>query len=284
MPDNIPDNADENRATQTARRLGDHDPAAEELAAVGALANRGPCGTPAAEPLADDPVGGEDADWIAGQIGPQQVGGRYYNAYWGQTYEVLAIDDQPDSWGPWEITVRWDDGRDTTHCTAWDPEHDRVIAQPPDPDVTIVSIGRLHDTEESEYADILQHATVAIDLRFHFRDPHVSPDLRELTAHNQIVVDTVMNTPGVREVLAATAQQIQAYLTGPTKAPITVVTQCAGGRHRAAVTAMALHTVVGGDVDQAAAYGLAESAQAFVDRDLVVKLTHRDLARPVVQR
>ncbi|MCC9708222.1 ATPase [Streptomyces sp. MNU76] len=116
------------------------------------------------------------------------------------------------------------------------------------------------------------------------RDPHVSPDLRELTAHNQVVVDAVMDTPGVREVLAATALQVQAYLAGPTKAPITVVTQCAGGRHRAAVTAMALHAVVCGDVEQASGYGLTESAQAFVDRDLVVKLTHRDLARPVVQR
>ncbi|MEH0557474.1 hypothetical protein [Streptomyces sp. B21-101] len=47
---------------------------------------------------------------------------------------------------------------------------------------------------------------------------------------------------------------------------------------------MALHAVVCGDVEQAGGYGLTESAQAFVDRDLVVKLTHRDLARPVVQR
>lgn len=57
-----------------------------------------------------------------------------------------------------------------------------------------------------------------------------------------------------------------------------------GGRHRAAVTAMALHAVVCGDVEQAAGYDLNEAAQAFADRDLVVKLTHRDLARPVVQR
>ncbi|WP_443080355.1 hypothetical protein [Streptomyces sp. SP18BB07] len=43
-----------------------------------------------------------------------------------------------------------------------------------------------------------------------------------------------MDTPGVREVLAATALQAQGYLSGPTAAPLTVVTQCAGGRHRAA--------------------------------------------------
>jgi UPF0042 nucleotide-binding protein len=227
---------------------------------------------------------GDDAEWIARQIGPQQIGGRYYNGYWGQEYEVLKIDDKPDSWGPWEISIRWADGREDTHCTAWDYERDRVIAQPPAPDVTIVSIGRLHDAEESEYADILSRATIAVDLRFHFRDPHVSADLRELTSNDQVVRDTVMATPGVRELLAATALQILAYLAGPSKAPITVVTQCAGGRHRAAATAMALHAVVSGDVEEAATYGLADEAKSFADRGLVVKLVHRDLERAVVHR
>lgn len=129
MTDNITDDADEIRTAQTARRIGDHDPAVEEPAA----------GTEDAEPLDDHLVSGEGADWIARQIGPQQVGGRYYSAYWGKAYEVLAIYDQTDSWGPWEITVRWDDGRQHTHCTAWDPDLDRIIAQPPVPDVTIVS-------------------------------------------------------------------------------------------------------------------------------------------------
>ncbi|MGO4422275.1 hypothetical protein AB4Z54_27110, partial [Streptomyces sp. MCAF7] len=174
--------------------------------------------------------------------------------------------------------------RETTHCTAWDPERDRVLAQPPVPDVTVVSIGRLHDGEESEHADILQRATIALDLRAHFRDPHVRADLRQLTAHDQVVRDTVMGTPGVRQVLAATALQVQGYLAGPTAAPVTVVTQCAGGRHRAATTAMALRAVVAGDVEQAAAYGLDEAAEAFADRDLVVDLVHRDLDKDVVDR
>jgi hypothetical protein len=63
-----------------------------------------------------------------------------------------------------------------------------------------------------------------------------------------------------------------------------VVTQCAGGRHRAATTAMALASVVSGDVDQAREYGLAVSAQAFTQRRLTVELIHRDLDRPVVDR
>ncbi|MCG0065997.1 P-loop ATPase [Streptomyces tricolor] len=141
----------------------------------------------------------------------------------------------------------------------------------PRPDVTIVSIGRLHDEDEGEWVDVLQCATIALDLR-------------QLTAHDKVVRDTVMDTPGVREVLAATALQVQGYLAGPTAAPLTVVTQCAGGRHRAATTAMALRAVVAGDVAEAAAYGLAEAAKPFADRDLVVDLVHRDLDKDVVDR
>ncbi|MFF3351002.1 hypothetical protein [Streptomyces sp. NPDC002779] len=83
----------------------------------------------------------------------------------------------------------------------------------------------------------------------------------------------------MREFLAATARQILAHLAGPSKEPITVVTQCADGRHRPAVTAMALHAVVAGDIEEAATYGLAGAAQAFVDRGLVVQLAHRDIDR-----
>lgn len=159
------------------------------------------------------------------------------------------------------------------------------VEEAPRPDVTIVSIGRLHDEDEGEWADVLQRATIALDLRRHFRDPHaLSVDLRQLTAHDQVVRDTVMDTPGVREVLAATALQVQGYLAGPTAAPLTLVTQCAGGRHRAATTAMALRAVVAGDVEQAATYGLAVAAQPFAERDLVVDLVHRDLDKDVVDR
>ncbi|MCX5400726.1 hypothetical protein [Streptomyces sp. NBC_00102] len=63
-----------------------------------------------------------------------------------------------------------------------------------------------------------------------------------------------------------------------------MVTQCAGGRHRAATTAMALRAVVAGDVEEAATYGLGDSARQFTGRDVVVDLIHRDLAKDVVQR
>ncbi|MEU6393903.1 P-loop ATPase [Streptomyces sp. NPDC046939] len=157
--------------------------------------------------------------------------------------------------------------------------------QPSYPDVTIVSIGRLHDEDQGPWADVLQRATIALDLREHFRDPHaLSADLRRLTAHDPLVRNTVMETPGVREVLAATALQVRGYLAGPNPAPLTVVTQCAGGRHRAATTAMALRAVLAGDVEQAAAYGLADAARQFTDRALAVELVHRDLDKDVVDR
>ncbi|MFJ2833590.1 hypothetical protein ACIPC1_39635 [Streptomyces sp. NPDC087263] len=94
----------------------------------------GHCGPDAPAAPAEETADG-DADWIANQVGPRQVGGRYYSGYWDLAYEVLNIDDNPDNWGPWEMTCRWDDGRDTTHCTAWDPKRDRVISQSPQPDL-----------------------------------------------------------------------------------------------------------------------------------------------------
>ncbi|MER5312330.1 hypothetical protein ABT034_31640 [Streptomyces sp. NPDC002773] len=221
------------------------------------------------------------------QVGPRRVGGRYDHGYSGSEYEVLAIDRGPrESWPSWQITVRGADGQVREHCTGWDSRRDRIVAQVP-ADVTVVSIGRLHDEDQDqgEWADVLQRATIALDLREHFRDPHaISADLRHLTAHDQVVRDTVMDTPGVREVLAATGLQVQGYLAGPKAAPITVVTQCAGGRHRAATTAMALRAVIAGDVEQAATYGLTDAAKAFTTRGLSVDLVHRDLDKDVVDR
>lgn len=70
--------------------------------------------------------------WIRKALGPQQVGGRYHNYYWDQEYEVLEIllaanEHAPH---PWCIRVRWADGRESEHWTAWD-RRDTVIADPP---------------------------------------------------------------------------------------------------------------------------------------------------------
>ncbi|MDD9383126.1 hypothetical protein M8Z33_42070 [Streptomyces sp. ZAF1911] len=245
------------------------------------------CGnSTSAESLGDEP-GYEMSHlaWAGLQIGPRRVGGHYDHGSEDTAYEVITIEHGPrDTWPSWQITVRYAmDGRTVTHCTGWDPSRDRVITQPP-ADIIIVSIGRLHDFERSEHADILQRATIALDLRHHFRDPHRAQDLRDLSAADQAVRQAVINTPGVRQVLAATALQISGYLSGPSTAPITVVTQCAGGRHRAATAALALRAVVAGDVEQATEFGLEGASRAFSFRGLDVELIHRDINRAVVQR
>jgi hypothetical protein len=61
-------------------------------------------------------------------IGPRKVGGRYFSGGWRQEYDVLALSDTGRA--GWRITVRWADGRETSHCTAWDPRRDRVVSQP----------------------------------------------------------------------------------------------------------------------------------------------------------
>ena len=62
---------------------------------------------------------------------PRQVGGRYFCGYWRQEYTVLAMELEPlGVYGRW--TVEWADGHRTTHSTAWDWRHDRIISVPAD--------------------------------------------------------------------------------------------------------------------------------------------------------
>lgn len=71
-------------------------------------------------------------EWVAANIGPRKVGGRYHSGYNGGGYTVLAIEPGPrEGWPVWRITVRHD-GWDyaVSHCTAWDPKRDRVLAEP----------------------------------------------------------------------------------------------------------------------------------------------------------
>ncbi|MEU9879057.1 hypothetical protein [Streptomyces phaeochromogenes] len=42
--------------------------------------------------------------------------------------------------------------------------------------------------------------------------------------------------------------------------------------------------MLSGDVEQAATYGFADTAQVFVEQGLGVKLLHRDVGRAVVER
>lgn len=124
--------------------------------------------------------------------------------------------------------------------------------------VEIVSFGYLHGQPPA--------AHLTIDLRQHFRDPHVSPELRYMTADDEPVRRAVLGTPGIAELLGATITAVHAFITGPSgDRPLVVAAGCAGGRHRAATFAIALAELLSND-------------------GLKVALHHRDLEKQVVER
>lgn len=121
------------------------------------------------------------------------------------------------------------------------------------PVIEITSFGYLHGQAPD--------AHLTIDLRHHFRDPHVRPELRNLTAHNAAVRDAVLATPGIADLIEATTTAVRAFLAGPTTGPVAISVGCAGGRHRAATFAAELGNRLPG-----------------------ATVVHRDLAKPVVER
>lgn len=123
--------------------------------------------------------------------------------------------------------------------------------------VEIVSFGYLHGEPPA--------AHLTIDLRHHFRDPHVSPQLRYMTADDEPVRTAVLNTPGITALVEATATAVAAFASGPSAGTVTVADGCAGGRHRAPTFARAL-------ADRLTAAGHS------------VSICHRDMAEPVVER
>ncbi|MFE9426215.1 ATPase [Kitasatospora sp. NPDC006697] len=124
--------------------------------------------------------------------------------------------------------------------------------------VRVVSFGFLHGGPP-EGADLV------LDLRRHFRDPHVDPALKYLTAHDEPVRRAVLSTPGIRELVACTAGVVEAFDLGPAGGVVLVAVGCAGGRHRAATVTMAL-------------------AARLTKLGLPVVIEHRDLDKPVVER
>lgn len=108
-------------------------------------------------------------------------------------------------------------------------------------------------------------AHLVLDLRIHFRDPHVNPALRHMTAHEAPVRAAVLATPGISDLVQATAAAVLAYLAGPGGGAVMVAVGCAGGRHRAATVGMSL-------------------AAALTGHGVTVALYHRDMVKPVIER
>lgn len=120
--------------------------------------------------------------------------------------------------------------------------------------VTITTFGFLHGSPPDGH--------LVLDLRHHFRDPHINPALREMTAHDAPVRQAVLSTPGIGALIEGALVAIAAFHAGPRPGPVHVAVGCAGGRHRAAVVGQALADRLHG----------------------AAALHHRDLHRPVVDR
>lgn len=123
--------------------------------------------------------------------------------------------------------------------------------------IEIVSFGHLHGAPPA--------ADLVVDLRRHFRDPHVSPELREMTANDAPVRAAVLATAGIRQLVEATAAAVDAMASGPSAGVVTVAAGCAGGRHRAPTVAR-------------------EVAARLIAAGHAVTIRHRDLEKPVVRR
>ena len=95
----------------------------------------------------------------------------------------------------------------------------------PDPVIRVVSFGYLHGPPPA--------AHLVADVRKHFRDPHIDPGMRALTSSSARVRETVLNTPGVPDLIAALAAAAAAMAAGPARADVAVAVGCAGGKHRA---------------------------------------------------
>ncbi len=123
--------------------------------------------------------------------------------------------------------------------------------------VEIVSFGYGHGAPPA--------AHLTFDLRHHFRDPHVSPELRYMTARDEEVRQAVLGTPGIPALVEAISAAVVAFLQGPGGHVVDVAVGCAGGRHRAAVVAEAIRIALAGQGVTAVA-------------------AHRDLDKPVINR
>lgn len=108
-------------------------------------------------------------------------------------------------------------------------------------------------------------AHTVVDVRHHFRDPHAIPALRHRTADHPAVMQAVMETAGVPELVRTIADLVYAFHHAPQPGPITIAIGCVGGRHRSAAIAIATTDVL--------------TAEGFH-----VVLTHRDIDKDVITR
>lgn len=126
--------------------------------------------------------------------------------------------------------------------------------------VVVESFGYLHGPPSA--------ADITIDLRDVARDPHTSPELRELTGLEPVVRDRVLAHSSARGVLVGTYWLVRTFLPVKDAAGgrvVGVAFGCSGGRHRSVVLAN-------------------ELVNMFVMVGVGADVSHRDILRPVVNR
>ena len=132
----------------------------------------------------------------------------------------------------------------------------------PGHDVEITSYGVLH----GEPPALRGLEAVEVDLTTALRNPHHDPAMRQLTGLDQVVYDHVMATEGAAAIVEGAVDEVTYQLgqAGVLDGPVEVLVFCKGGRHRSVSVAIALRA-------------------ALAERGVQAGLTHRDVAKPVVQ-
>lgn len=129
--------------------------------------------------------------------------------------------------------------------------------------VTIISFGYGHCRWLPGQRTPVAHVTY--DLRYHFRDPHVTPALRDLTGLHATIESIVLGTPGILVLVDAITVAARGFLGGPQPGEVTIAIGCAGGRHRSVAVA-------------------GEVARRLAADNIPVTVRHRHITRPVSSR
>lgn len=127
-------------------------------------------------------------------------------------------------------------------------------------DIEVISYGKGHP-EPAPRADI------TFDTSDWFRDPHVSPAMRNMTGKDPEVIFSVLEDSGGKAAIAPLLHMVEMLMEhgDDVDRPIVIAICCVGGRHRSVAIADAL------------------ARQANADGYLT-SVTHRDLDKPVIAR